>query len=155
MQAQPVSNFKSLSVLHVSLLTGQLVFGAIAYYMQYTGSMGMTHLGVELKYILIGLAVFGCAMIAVAFAMYNKKVRELNGGNKSVREKLVAYRAANLIRWAMLETPVLLAIVAFLLTGNINFLIIAGVVLLLFLMTRPTINKAATELNMSREEVQS
>ncbi|RYY70012.1 MAG: hypothetical protein EOO13_07915 [Chitinophagaceae bacterium] len=152
MQQQPLTNFRSLTVLHFSLLVGQVMFAAIAYYTVYSGSMGKMDLGKNETAILIAVATFALAMIVLSFSMYKKKIALLKDNNQPVKEKLMAYRAANLIRWAMMEAPVLLAIVLYMLTGDYNYMIIAGAILILFAITRPTVSKAASELSISREE---
>ena len=153
MQQQPPSNIKALSILHFSLLIGQLVFAAIAYYLVTSGSMKAIDTGKNTQFILIGVAAIGLILVVLSFSMYKKKVALIKDSVQPVKEKLVAYRAASLIRWAMLEAPVLIAIIAFMLTGHYNFLILAGAILLLFLSTRPTVSKAAAELSISEDEV--
>lgn len=155
MQQQPVSNIKALSILHFSLLTGQLVFAAIAYYLFVSGSMTAIDFGKNIQFIVVGVAALGLLLAVLSFSMYRKKITVIKESNQPVKEKLVAYRAANLIRWAMLEAPVLIAIIAFMLTGNYNFMILAGAILLLFITTRPTVSKAAAELSISEDDVNS
>lgn len=155
MQQQPVSNIKSLTILHFSLLIGQIVFGAIAYYLSASGSMKAIDLGKNAQFIAIGVAATGLILITLSFSMYKKKIAFIKNSSQPVKEKLVAYRAANLIRWAMLEAPVLITIIAFMLTGNFNFMFLAGAILLIFLSTRPTASKAAAELSISEDEANS
>lgn len=153
MQQQPASNIKALSILHFSLLTGQLVFAAIAYYLRFSGTMPTVDFGTDPTFIVIGIAAIGAVLTVLAFTMYNKKIAALRDNSLPAAEKMNAYRAASLIRWAMLEAPVLLAIIAFMLTGNYNLLIIMGIILALFIVTRPTIAKAAADLSISESEV--
>lgn len=155
MQQQPVSNIKALGILHFSLLIGQLVFAAIAYYLVASGSMKPIDMGTNTQFIVIGVAAIGLILVALSFSMYKKKILVIKESNQPAKEKLVAYRAASLIRWAMLEVPVLIAIIAFMLTRHYNFLILAGAILLLFLSTRPTASKAAAELSISEDEANS
>ncbi|RYD74008.1 MAG: hypothetical protein EOP53_19100, partial [Sphingobacteriales bacterium] len=145
MQQQPVSNIKALSILHFSLLIGQIVFAAIAYYLHSSGTMAVIELGEDEKYVLLGVAALGLLLVGLALSVYKKKIATIKDTAQPVKEKMMAYRAASLIRWAMLEAPVLVAIIAFLLTGNYNFLIIAGAILLLFLSTKPSASKVAAE----------
>jgi len=155
MQQQTATNIKALSILHFSLLTGQAVFACIAYYVRYSGTMPTIDFGTNQQFIVIGIAAFAAVMAILAFSLYKKKVTELRESAIPVPGKLTAYRAAALIRWAMLEAPVLLAIVIFMLTGNYILLIVAGAVLLLFITTRPTAAKVAAELSVSESDVNS
>ena len=152
MQQQPVSNIKTLTILHFSLLVGQIVFAAIAYYLFASGTMKAVTTTDNAKYIVMGVSAFGLLMVILSFAVYKKKTETIRNSIVSNRDKLVGYRAANLIRWAMLEAPVLVAIIAFMLTGHYNFLMLAGAVLVLFVSTRPTVSKAAAELGISEED---
>ncbi|MBC7936548.1 MAG: hypothetical protein H7Y86_14455 [Rhizobacter sp.] len=149
MQQQPASNIKALSILHFSLLIGQIVFAAIGYYLVYSKSMGSINLGENAKFVVIGVAAIGLIMVTLSFSMYKKKLAALKDSTQPANEKLLAYRAASIIRWAMLEAPVLIAIVGFMLTGNYNLLVVTGVILLLFISTKPTASKAAAELSIS------
>lgn len=155
MQQQPVSNIKALTVLHFSLLVGQVVFAVIAYYVRYSGTMPLMDMSTNGKFVTIGIAVFALLLAVFAFSMYKKKVEAIKINAAPLKEKLSAYRAASIIRWAMLEAPVLVAIVMYMLTGDYNLLILIGVILLLFITTRPTVSKAAAELSMSEDEVNS
>jgi hypothetical protein len=155
MQQQPVSTIKALTVLHFSLLVGQVVFAAIAYYVRYSGTMPTTDFGANGKFIAIGIGAAGLLLSVFAFSMYKKKVEAIKTNAASLKDKLNAYRAANIIRWAMLEAPVLLAIIIFMLSGDYNLLILVGAILLLFITTRPTVSKAAAELSISEDEVNS
>lgn len=153
MQQQPVSSIKALSLLHFSLLVGQLVFAAIAYYLNSSGTISVIDFGEKERYILLAVAALALLLVALALVFYKNKIAAIRAAAEPAKEKLIAYRAASLIRWAMLEAPVLIAIVAFMLTGNYNFLIIAAVVLLLFLSTKPSAAKAVTEISVNEDEL--
>ena len=155
MQQQPAGGTRALGILHFSLLVGQLVFAAITWYLHSSGTITLTNLGDHIQYIVIGVAAAGLLLAALSFYVYRKKIAALKESVQPAKEKLNAYRAACLTRWAMLEAPVLLALIAFMLTGNYNLLVLAGAILLLFITTRPTASKAAAALSLSEEEVNS
>lgn len=155
MLQQPVSNIKALTVLHFSLLIGQIVFAAIAWYLFSSGTMKAIAVGENIKYIVMGVGAVGLLMVILSFHLYKKKIEALRTSANTTKEKLLAYRAASIIRWAMLEAPVLLAIIAFMLTGHYNFLMLAAAILILFISTRPTVPKASAELGIAEEEINS
>lgn len=70
-----------------------------------------------------------------------------------LKMKLAGYRAATIIRLALLEGPALFTVIAFLLTGDTNFLLYTSFMLLLFAMIRPTMERAIKELNLDEREV--
>jgi len=53
----------------------------------------------------------------------------------------------------MIEAPVLLIIIGYLLTGISALLPALAVMLIIFIYTKPTIAKAASQLGISEEEV--
>ena len=154
MPQQPLSTIKALSVMHFSLFIGQLMFAGIAIYLQYTKVFSAVIKNEELLLLivpyLIGLAV---AFVIMSTFSYKKKVEEIKANDQSIPEKLAAYRAASIIRWAMIEAPVLLIIIGYLLTGISALLPALAVMLIIFIYTKPTIAKAASQLGISEEEV--
>lgn len=155
MPQQPISNIKALTLLHFSLLVGQLMFAGIAVYLVYTKSFGVVLNNEEVISIagpgLTGLAV---AFVLIGFYSYNKKLEKISTNEKAMQQKLTEYRAANIIRWAILEAPTLLAIICFLLTGKTFFILVVAVLLSLFLYTKPSTAKAAKELGINETDVQ-
>jgi hypothetical protein len=155
MPEQPLSNIKALSVMHFSLLMGQIMFAGIAAYLVYTKSLSVLVNSEEVIAIagpgLTGLAV---AFVLIGFYSYNSKLKKLSTNEMAIQEKLSRYRAANIIRWAILEAPTLLAIIAFLLTGKPFFILVIAVLLCLFIYTKPGTAKAAKELGINEVDVQ-
>ena len=155
MPQQPISNLRALSVLHFSLFIGQLMFAGIAAYLIYSKSIKPT-LSNEEVVIMVGAGVIGLAvaLVIAAFAGFKKKVEKTRLNADAITEKLKAYRASSIIRWAMLELPTLLAIIVFMLTANQMLLIVVVSLLLLFYYTKPTSFKVAQDLGINEEEVQ-
>ncbi len=154
MPQQPISNVKALAVLHFSLFMGQIMFAVIAAYLIYSKSFYPVVTGEDLQ-VMIGSGIMGfcVALVIAAFIMFKKKVEKIRLDADDVPGKLSAYRAASIIRWAMLEAPVILAVISFLLTGRYSLLIVAAVLLLIFFYTKPSSFKVAQDLSISEEEV--
>jgi hypothetical protein len=154
MPGQPLSNIKALTVMHFSLLMGQLMFAAIAAYLVYTKSFGAVVNNEEVISILgPGLTGLAVAFVLIGFYSYNRKLEKISTNDKAIQEKLTGYRAANIIRWAILEAPTLLAIICFLLTGKPIFIFVMLVLLSLFIYTKPSTAKAAKEVGINEAEV--
>ena len=153
MQQPPLSNIKALTMLHFSLLIGQLVFGAIGYYLRYANIVSKIELGDKERYVVLGIAALALIIVVWAISLYKNKISAIKESAQAPKQKLEAYRAANIVRWAMLEVPVLIAIIAFMLRGNYNFLILAAVIWLLFLSTRPSTAKVVSEIAVSEDDV--
>lgn len=150
---QSNSAIKALSILFFALLMGQLIFAVLGYYINVSGTMIIPDLAENGKVIAIGVAAIALVLVTLSTTLYKKKIAAIKEGAQTVSEKLNAYRAANIIRWAMLEAPVLLSIVAFMLTGNKNLLILIAGILILFITTRPSAARVASELSIAEEDV--
>lgn len=154
MPQQPISNIKALTLLHFSLFIGQLMFAGIAGYLVYNKSFKPVFNSEEVIVIVVsGVIGLSVALIMLAFILFKKKVEKIRINADAVPEKLTAYRATSIIRWAMLEAPAILAIICFLLTGKYSLLIIVAVLLLIFFSTKPTTFKVAQDLGISKEDV--
>jgi hypothetical protein len=70
----------------------------------------------------------------------------------TLREKLMAYQSALIVRYALLEGASLFGIVCYLLTGNLLFLLISGGLVLYFVTIRPTKSSIQNDLNLSYED---
>ena len=150
----PVSTIKALSMLHSSLLVGQILFGVIAFYLVYSSNVTPVFINPEVVIIIhsgaIGIAV---AFIIASFTLYKKKVEKICSNAEPVQKKLASYHTASLIRWAILESSALLCIVCFILTGRYSLLLLSGIVLLYFIYIKPSTKKIMQELGISHEEV--
>jgi len=75
--------------------------------------------------------------VAVGFFMFSKQIRSLDP-MLTGDDKIAAYQTAFIVRCAFIEAPALLNVVAFLIYGNLVYLIVMAVVLVVFILTRPT-----------------
>jgi hypothetical protein len=92
--------------------------------------------------------------VSGAFAsnfIYNKKIGELTS-LESLKDKVMGYQTACIIRYALLEGPALFGIVSYMQSGNLLFLIIAGALIVYFVSLRPTKEKIEMDLNFSFEQ---
>lgn len=154
MPQQHLSTIKALAVMHFSLLIGQLMFAGIAYYLRYTKVFGSIIKDQEVLLLIVpALIALAVVFIMISYFSFKKKVESISKNDQPVTEKLTAYRAASIIRWAMLEAPVLLLIIGFLLTGTSGLLLVIAVMLIMFVYTKPTIAKTAGQLGIREEEV--
>lgn len=154
MPQQPIANVKALSVLHFSLFIGQVMFAFMAGYLIYSTSFEPVITNDE-QVLVLGAGVIGLSLTLViaAFVLFKKKVEKISLNPAVVTEKLTAYRASSIIRWAMLEVPTILTIVVYLLTGNEVLLIVVGVLMLVFYYAKPRISKTAQDLGLTEEEI--
>ena len=142
----PRNFLKTITLLHMALSTGPIIAGFIFYnstsIKEYKEAAGDFFIYV---FPLIGL--IGVLASAFMFKTLTKNIAE----KSSLQEKLAAFQSASLIRYALLEGPALLNLVWFSKTGNLLYLTVAGVLVLLLVLQRPTRLKIDRELQLKGE----
>jgi len=61
----------------------------------------------------------------------------------------------NVIRYAFLQAPTFFSLVVYVLTGGVLFLGLAGVIVVIFLTIKPTIERAAKDLDLNLNDKQA
>lgn len=89
--------------------------------------------------------------LTVGRMLFRKRVQKINGSLPLLR-KLEEYRMAALIMFAMFEAAGFLAVISTLVTGNLQFQLITGLVLVVFAILRPSTSRISQDLNLSSEE---
>lgn len=69
-------------------------------------------------------------------------------------EKLIAYRTAILLQFAVMEMASFFSLVAYLLTSDLVFLEIAAVSIVIFALRQPTLQKIVEALQLNQQEKQ-
>lgn len=144
--------FKSLQILHRSLLAGQVIFAVITFYLVYTNSFREDFQYLD-KILQVVAIVFSAGGFYIGGFLFKRKLlhaREMMG---NPTEKFSIYKAASLLQWALLEGPCLFVLVCFLLTHNYAFLVLAAVLILLFVLMAPSKIKIALQLQLSEVEI--
>lgn len=144
--------FTKLTIIHAALLMGQVIFIAVSFFLINSGSFVLDEGSEDLR----GIFIFIVPMIvisAIAAAMIIPKSRLTAMREKSnLREKLNDYLSNTIIKFALMEGPSLFAIVAYLLTGDILFLGLSAVVIVVFILERPSKQRLYMDLALSPEE---
>lgn len=145
--------FSVFKIVHRALLTGQLLFMGVMFYLLYNKIITPPFAGNDR---MLQLAAVGVAAIAF-FAgnnIFKKRLAALRDTtNLTAKERFEKYRAACIILWAMLETAALLNGVCFFLSGNYAFLVLGGLLILFFVAMAPDKNKTAMQAGLSAEEI--
>lgn len=137
----------TLKLIHGSLILGLLIFCGFAYW---------RNAGLETTSDLVSIFIYIVPLAAtvVYFAstyIFQNTVQNINQ-NKSIQHKISIYQKALIIKYALLEAPTLLALLAYYLTGNALHLVIALCIIAYFISQRPTAEKLRTDLHLNREE---
>jgi|WetSurMetagenome_2_1015567.scaffolds.fasta_scaffold429425_1 hypothetical protein len=141
--------FISLQIIFWALIAGQLMFTLIVIFLRANQFVaGTEELGKIFSVIVPLLCVSG---IGTGWWLSRQRI-EAAKARGSLAEKLNDYRSILIIRWALLEGPIMFAIISYLLTGNYIFLGITGLMILVFLYFRPSRQKAGKDLQLNPYE---
>lgn len=142
--------FKALSIFYLALVIGPLLFGLIVLFLNLAMKLTMVDAGLSniFRYVVPALALAG--IVASHFVFKNKliQIRE----NDSLGIKMENYRAALIPRYAMLTGPAFFATIAAFITGDVSFLAVTGIMLLILLYIRPGVAAAIKDLELEQTE---
>jgi hypothetical protein len=156
-QHEPISHMKnyssSLRLIYLALGAGQAAFALIAYLLR-TFKPQRFDAGPDMTLALyIALSIVSILGVSMSFILFSMKLGSASQ-KETLTEKLEEYRLACLLRWALLEFPAFLAVVAFLLTGANCFLFGFGMVFLLFMYARTSGDRIQKDLNLGFDEAE-
>jgi hypothetical protein len=144
----PEGFLRSISIIHLALLAGQVIFGIVAYAQSTRVYFGVNNMDDMFIFIVPVVAIGGFMAGYLIFKQQLVIIR----GKRTLGEKVISYQTALIMRYALLEGPSLLAIVAYLLNGNLFYLAVAGLLMLYFLFLRPTMEKVENDLDLNFNE---
>jgi len=147
------NNIKALVVLHKAMLTGQLLFGAIAFYLVYS-NMFLPSLQGQEKLLQVIAVILSAAGVIGGNALFKKRLlqaREIKRGD--IQSRFGAYRSACILQWVLIEGPCLFNIICFLLVGNYAFLALAIALVMYFAILAPSRAKTAIHLQLNDREM--
>lgn len=141
----------ALNLIYFSLVLVMASLGLIVLYLNYTGNpLAETDPGFALllRYVLFALLPIGMGM---GYFIFKQTLKPINA-SMTLKEKLFKYQTALLIRSACFELPGLMGSVVALITGDNTFLLFTAIVVVLFLLARPTLYTLTSDLNLSASE---
>lgn len=141
--------FTSQSLIHIALIAGQVLFAGVTIFLRFSNSVDTNpELRQAFVYIVPVLAAAGIFASLQIFKLMLGKAKE----KPHLYKKISAYGSAMIVRYAVLEAPSLLGIVAFFLTGEYFFLATSVLIIALFFMVRPSKDKLIEELELTSQE---
>ena len=144
---RPKSFKTTLSIIHFALLAGIVLFLVFVYLQNQSFKIDTDSSDVFIYIIPIVAAMgyFGSLFIF-------KKIVDAITREAILENKLKKYYTASIIKYALIEGPTMIAIVAYYLSCNVLHLIIALSLLVYLFTQRPTNEKITKELKLNREE---
>ena len=144
--------FRTLKIIYLALIAGQVIFSLTVVFLIYTGEFNEDFPEMEkIFFILVPVLVIGGYL---GGRMFFKKRLETAILKPGLPEKLADYQSALIIRYALLEGPSMLAFIAYLLTADIFFIVIAGFIIIIFITLRPTVDRMISDLELSYDDAQ-
>lgn len=144
----PKQFLKTISIIYYAILIGPLGFLLVQYFQIKETKLEFTNTEEPFQYVVPIFAILG---YIVGKRLYDTKIKELKNKD-TLLEKLSFFQTGFVLKLALLEGPALLGIVAFSQEGNIYFLVIAGVLLLLIALQKPNKLNIQAVLNLSSEQ---
>jgi len=139
----------ALNVLYFSLIMMLTMFGAVVFFLTTSGDVAQdTELALIFRYVLFVLLPIGLGAGYFIFKQWMNSIKP----SLNLHEKLMKYQTAVLIRSGCFEMPGLVGAVATLITGDLSFLLFTAIVIVLFVLLRPTIYTITTDMNLTQKE---
>ena len=143
--------FRTLSIIHLALVIGLVLFGPIVSYLILSNTMLNKTADLNKTFIYI-VPIFILGGLFGSNWNYKNKLSELKEEN-DLKTKMTNYRGIFIIRYAFLEGPAFFAFVAVLLTSNLLFLAFAGLMIIFMIYWRPTKNSVIADLELNPQEI--
>lgn len=149
MNATSKSVLTALNMIYFSLVAVMAMFVVIVLYVSTSGSITPEpEIALILRYVLFVLLPIG---VGAGYFIFKKWMNAISH-SLPLKEKLMKYQTAMLIRSSCFEVPGLFGAVAALVTGDLSFLLFTAIVIVLFLLLRPSIYIITTDMNLSQIE---
>ena len=141
----PNSTLKTLAFMHVALLAFQMLFAIVAFAQTTRMYFGVLNMDDRFVFIAPVLALGGFFGGYLVFKKQKYVLRE----KESIQQRLTGYQSLLITRFVLIQGPAVFAIVAYILSGNIFFLFITGLMSVYFIFLRPTREKIEGDLRFS------
>lgn len=139
------SVLKTIMIIHFALLAGQILFGLVAFSQSMQTRIYIKYSADPFVYIAPMVAI---AAYAASTILYKQRINALVNKD-TLKEKLTGYQEASIIRFALLEGASLFGIVLYMLNENLLFLVISALIMISFILIRPTRDKMAFDLDLT------
>ena len=149
----PSSPFKDLQTIYRVLLYSQIGFWIIALLLVHFG--GIKPFAAEsLDRLLQVIAVFySFIAVIVGLQLFRRRLEAIKQLEIPARDKLIQYKSASIVQWALLEGAGIFCIISYIITGNWSFLGLAIMLLAVFGGLNPFKQKVMLQLRLNDTDV--
>jgi len=143
--------FKLITIIHSALVLGVILFGAVIclFIVDFQHTDTESELANLFVYLVPGLIMVGIVASNVIFRIKLNTLIDC----EDLKTKMEVYRRASIIRYAFIQGPALFALMVIFLTSDINYLVYAGLMIVLLIIKRPTMKLAVSELRLDQQEI--
>lgn len=144
---QMKSLLSTLPIIHFSMVIGLVIFTGFVYWNNPDFNAAMNSSDI-FTYLVPVVAASGYFASKAIFQNLTANIARTDG----LQNKLSRYQVATIIKYALLEGPAILALIAYYFSGNALHLVIALSLIAYFFSQRPTRKKVLDDLKLSLEE---
>ncbi|MBW8522370.1 hypothetical protein K0U91_07780 [Chryseobacterium chendengshani] len=144
---EPASFFKMMSLIYNALLAGMIIMGGIMYLMNPSKNLDFD-LSNQLLAIMLVVMVTGVFGSNLGYNFLKNKI----DNNDSIGEKIAKVQGATIAKLAFIEAPALLGIILYMVESNLAFLMLSAIMILYFLVLKPSKDKILDDMNLTSEE---
>jgi hypothetical protein len=143
------NQFRVTKTIYSSIFTGMFVFLTfVIIIIQGDKAEGGNDLD---KIFTIIVPVFGLLSMFIARMIYNRMIGNYSAEADLIR-KIMRYRTAKIISWALVEAACLLALIATMFTSNYLYIVVIIFLFGYYLMLKPSKESLIRDLRLSAEE---
>ncbi|MGR3809155.1 hypothetical protein [Jiulongibacter sp. NS-SX5] len=141
--------YKTFRIINLAIAGGLFVFSAVTFFLLSNGLYTPSGEGMETFQNVVPIII----VLGIGASYFvTKKMLPSALKEKGLKNKMRSFQKISIIKLALLEAPGLLAVVAALLTGEIQFLFIALAIVIVMIIGIPTREKLADMLKLSPGE---
>lgn len=145
--------FKSMTLIHFALVTGLLIFTGMAYFV-ISPSFQPDSMNTESFYELFRYLIPGVAILAILAGRFiGNQLLNVARQKEDLAQKLTTYRTSAMLRWSLMEGAGFFAVIAYILTGNQVFILVALAAAAYLFTQKPTATSIGRELALTNSEI--
>ena len=143
------NQLKTINIIHISLIAGMLLFLVVVI----VAIQNMVrNINEDLdKIFTIVVPVYGLIAMFIARLIFNLIISNYSAGT-NLEDKIVKYKSAKIVSWAILESGCILSLVATMLTSNYLYVAVFIFLLGYLYMLRPSRQSLINDLQLNPQE---
>jgi hypothetical protein len=143
--------FKTLKILHIALIAGQVLFAIIVVSTFIKGKVvGLSELFISIVDYTLFFAFILC--VPASYYLFKLKINKLKT-EADLKTKMNGYRTALIKRYSIFQIPSFVSIVAVMLTTNYYYLVVTAMIVILMLFLRPSRENTIRDLALNYSEI--